>query len=239
MKLLLAVGIALLLIAIVGGIYTGMFISEATPELSEEKTTEETAIVCNIPYISHGEECCLDQNSNGVCDENELKSDCPYECCDGTIYQIKTCSSGYLCVDNKCESISPKLSLTIDACKTSSNIFEELFEVTDIYATVTNYGTEEAMYVKITSTANDAKTIYRRSKGTIKSLPANSSQKFKVIVDTEEDIPTEVNVTASCDECLPKSVSATNPNCYADYEGIANEIQEWVELGGRVIPFSG
>ncbi|NIM47188.1 MAG: hypothetical protein GTN40_03455 [Candidatus Aenigmarchaeota archaeon] len=239
MKVLLAVAIALLAIAIIGGIYTGMFISQPTTEVFEEKPTEETVMICKPPYISHGEECCLDQNSNDICDENEIKSDCPYECCDGTTYQIKTCKSEYLCIDNKCEVKGPKLSLTIDACKTSFNIFEELFEVTDIYATVTNYGAEEAMYVKITSTANDAKTIYRRSKGTIKSLPVNSSQKFKVIVDTEEDIPTEVNVTASCDECLPKSVSATNPNCHADYEDIMSEIEEWVELGGRVIPFSG
>jgi len=28
-------------------------------------------IVCNAPYIRHADDCCLDQNSNGICDDDE------------------------------------------------------------------------------------------------------------------------------------------------------------------------
>lgn len=34
----------------------------------------EKAIVCNEPYIRFGSSCCLDENSNGICDKDEGKS---------------------------------------------------------------------------------------------------------------------------------------------------------------------
>ena len=39
------------------------------PTITEEITKPE--VICSLPYIRHGFECCLDQNSNNICDEDE------------------------------------------------------------------------------------------------------------------------------------------------------------------------
>ena len=36
--------------------------------------SEKKELVCDAPYIHHGSECCLDQNSNKVCDNDESAS---------------------------------------------------------------------------------------------------------------------------------------------------------------------
>ncbi len=38
-----------------------------------DKKDIEKIIVCNKPYIRHGYECCLDQNSNNICDKDEIE----------------------------------------------------------------------------------------------------------------------------------------------------------------------
>ncbi len=49
-------------------------VSESEKEIKEEGKGEKpkTEIICNFPYIRHGEECCLDENSNSICDEDEI-----------------------------------------------------------------------------------------------------------------------------------------------------------------------
>lgn len=300
------IGSIIVILVIIGAgywiwIYTGQFLNpDRETTTTTTTTTYEPEIVCNKPYMRIGKECCLDANDNGVCDEDEIKQDCPYECCvdenykpkqcsydedcidnlcvkkdcpyecciyeyevkectynedcinnrcvkkdcpyeccDGTIYQAKSCSSGYECVNNKCEEIKmPKLMLKIDACDTGLNIMEGRGEVTDVYATVTNYGTKEAIGVQIISTANDIQREYIKSSGTIASLPVDYSQKFKVTVDTRSNVTTVVSVTVSCDECSPKSVTETHSDCHVDWEFWEQKAQEYIELGGKIIsPF--
>jgi len=37
-----------------------------------QQSKQET-IICNSPYMKVGTECCLDQNSNNICDKDESK----------------------------------------------------------------------------------------------------------------------------------------------------------------------
>ncbi len=47
--------------------------NESKPSEKQEAEAEIKEIICNPPYIRHGSECCLDQNNNGICDEDEKK----------------------------------------------------------------------------------------------------------------------------------------------------------------------
>ncbi|MDP3026161.1 MAG: PRC-barrel domain-containing protein, partial [Nanoarchaeota archaeon] len=40
---------------------------------AEPEETERREIICNSPYIRYGEECCLDEDNNLICDEDETK----------------------------------------------------------------------------------------------------------------------------------------------------------------------
>ncbi len=46
-------------------------IKKPIPEEKTEEKQKETEIICNPPYIRHGLECCLDTNSNQICDNDE------------------------------------------------------------------------------------------------------------------------------------------------------------------------
>ncbi len=46
----------------------------------------QTNVVCNSPYIKVGTECCLDQNSNNICDSDEISTQ-PQEYCGDNICQ--------------------------------------------------------------------------------------------------------------------------------------------------------
>ncbi|MDO8509064.1 MAG: PRC-barrel domain-containing protein [Nanoarchaeota archaeon] len=51
--------------------------SQVSPKQKDQEnqpvpeTNDNQEIICNPPYIRHGLECCLDQNSNNICDEDE------------------------------------------------------------------------------------------------------------------------------------------------------------------------
>ena len=230
-------------------------------------TTYGSEIACNKPYIRLGKECCLDANSNNICDKDEpkpdcpyqccvnddykpkqcpynedcinnrcVKKECPYECCDGTTYQPKPCSSGYECVNNKCEEIKiPKLSLTIDGCENDWDILPPMRrEVTNVFATVTNHGTKDAINVQITADANDKVSEYKES-GTIGMLPAGVSFQFKLTIDTDYGVDTVVSVTANCDECSPKSITSKDANCQTDWGKQKGRVEEWADLGGKFV----
>ena len=36
-----------------------------------EEIEKPATVVCNAPYIRHADDCCLDQNNNKICDEDE------------------------------------------------------------------------------------------------------------------------------------------------------------------------
>jgi len=69
-------------------------------ELSDKDLARisEKAVVCNKPYIRVGMECCLDENDNNICDEDETKKtempqeqpgctdECSSDSCDGFNY---------------------------------------------------------------------------------------------------------------------------------------------------------
>ena len=48
---------------------TGLSIREFPEENIQEEIPQE--IVCNFPYIRHADDCCLDKNSNDICDSDE------------------------------------------------------------------------------------------------------------------------------------------------------------------------
>lgn len=259
---------------------------------------------CNPPYIAYGTDCCLDQNSNDICDNDEgqaqesLKSacpyecckgvnyktkscsggticennrcvkpdcpyecckgqyyktkdcdyneecvnnqcviaQCPYECCTGRTYQTKTCSGGFVCVNNKCEEIKvPKISLSIDACHESLDIFHGLGEVLDVYMTLENYGTKEARNIQVTSTSSDVDKILGSSRATIGSLGPNKYVKFKLTLDTRSGQQSYVTVNVDCDECQP--ISTSSGDCTFDWEFWADKLTEYgTQWVGAVVP---
>ena len=44
-----------------------------TVDVEGETSKELGGIICNSPYIRYGEECCLDENNNQICDNDETK----------------------------------------------------------------------------------------------------------------------------------------------------------------------
>lgn len=227
---------------------------------------QPSGIVCNSPYIVKGSDCCLDKNNDRICDVDQaeeikqncphecceeglynkkecnynqdcinnkcIKKPCPDECCDDAVYQTKSCSAGYVCLNNKCEEIKlPKLSVSIDACRTSVDITHGLGEVTDVYVSVTNYGTKDALNVQLTSTANDIESHYKES-GTIGSLGPGISYKAKLTVDTKYGVQTTVSTAASCPECSPSSTTTTSADCFFDFEKIMDKIAEYLPMVG-------
>ncbi|MBW2974649.1 thrombospondin type 3 repeat-containing protein [Candidatus Woesearchaeota archaeon] len=76
---------------------------------------------CRKPYIEFKKgDCCLDSNSNGICDNDEKlntkevpdiqgmvvkeieKENCPHECCNGINFKIKFCNDEDECINHKC-----------------------------------------------------------------------------------------------------------------------------------------
>ena len=171
-------------------------------------------------------------NQNEDCINNEcVKKPCPYECCSGEVYQQKSCSVGYECVNDKCEEIKEaKLSVSIDGCLTSFNVMQGLGEVTDVFVTIKNYGTKEALNTYISSTANDVDSDYVKSKGTIGAIGSEDSQKRKLTIDTKSGVQTTVSVTATCEGC--PSVTSTSSECFTDYAQIADMIAQYLPLLG-------
>lgn len=290
-------------IPIILGILSVIFISGCT-DTGQILGSGESNMVCNTPYIIKGNECCLDQNDNKICDTDEsmasqslkqecpyeccsngdyklktcsgglicennrcIKPDCPYECCEGNYYKVKDCnynedcinnqcviaecpydcctgtdyqtricSDGYVCVNNLCEEIKkPKLSLSIDVCHESINIFQGLGEVIDVYVTLDNYGTKEAKDVQIISTSSDIDQILASSKAMIGSLGANKNVKFKLTLDTKSGESSYVTVSANCDEC--QTVSTSSGDCTFDWEFYADKLAEYgTEIVGAVTP---
>ena len=51
--------------------------------------------ICQKPYIKVGDDCCLDENDNGICDSNEVieEEGCPASCDDGDECTTDYCSS--------------------------------------------------------------------------------------------------------------------------------------------------
>lgn len=153
-----------------------------------------------------------------------VKKICPYECCVGTAYQDKSCTNQYECINARCEAIPvPKLSLSIDGCKTSFNIVEQKGEVTDVLATVTNYGTKEALNVQLSSTATDEDSIYSRSRGSIGVLAPGESQPFKLTVDTKQGVQSTISLTAICSDCSPPTITSSSSQCFVDWENIVDK----------------
>lgn len=47
------------------------------PSISGAVVTTPPGVVCSVPYIRHGAECCLDQNGNNICDSDEAAESPP------------------------------------------------------------------------------------------------------------------------------------------------------------------
>ncbi len=57
-----------------------------------QQSKEET-VTCNPPYIKVGTECCLDKNSNNICDKDETPTQPQTYCGDGICQSDESCSS--------------------------------------------------------------------------------------------------------------------------------------------------
>jgi len=110
-----------------------------------------------------------------------------------------------------------------------------LGEVTDIYLTVENYGTKEAINLQLSSTANDVEQNIANAHGIIVALPAKTQKLIKLTVDTDSSTPTTVTVTASCQECEPQTISIGEPNCHYDFEAIAEKAMDYAPVIGGFI----
>ncbi len=53
------------------GIVIGVIVIGLIVLIINASRTRQTVITCNYPYIQVGEDCCLDENSNGICDSDE------------------------------------------------------------------------------------------------------------------------------------------------------------------------
>lgn len=166
-----------------------------------------------------------------------LKKSCPFDCCDdGGEYIAKNCSINYQCANNKCLEIPiPKLTLTIDECVTSQNFTKGLGEVTDLYVTLSNFGTKEALNVSINGTANDVESVMAESYGTIVAIPPGLSAKLKVVVDTDSSTQTTAKVNVSCASCTPSELSIETPNCHYNPEKILDTASTYVAIAGKLV----
>jgi len=174
---------------------------------------------------------------NQECVNNQcLTAQCPYECCTGETYIRKDCSQSYQCLNNACSEIPiPKIAITIDECVTSQNVMQMLGEVTDIYITIENYGTKEAVNLQINSTANDVEQVIGNSQGTITALPAKSQKLVKLTVDTDSTTPTTVTVTATCAECEPQTINISESDCHYDIQKILDTAIQYAPVVGGFI----
>ena len=74
-KLIIAIIVALVVIA---GAWI-MFMQPAQTTTPAPNNTQITPVVCNSPYIQVGNNCCLDSNSNSICDSDEQTNTQPVQ----------------------------------------------------------------------------------------------------------------------------------------------------------------
>ncbi len=90
-----------------------------------------SVVVCDKPYIRNGDDCCLDNDDNGVCDKDEGKavassgSDCPaLDCsrCPGTVVARNVTVTKYVCERTRALVDDPLLCASEDV---APNPFQE------------------------------------------------------------------------------------------------------------------
>ena len=74
MKKYILVGLTLMLLFIAG---CGGAIDVSKMSSEDLARISEKAVICNAPYIRLGAGCCLDQDSNSICDDDERDSFTP------------------------------------------------------------------------------------------------------------------------------------------------------------------
>ncbi len=94
MKSKLIIGLLIVSVFLLAGcnVNTGEVVKEVREQLTQEDINK--VITCNPPYIRYGAECCLDQNKNSICDNDENIVPKPqWSCSDtdrGSIYEKGT-----------------------------------------------------------------------------------------------------------------------------------------------------
>ena len=71
--------------------------------------------VCEEPYIRHAKSCCLDQNSNNICDNDEQEEDIVEETNNNPVGCLtdRSCASGTTCYKGECIRLnSPSCTIT-------------------------------------------------------------------------------------------------------------------------------
>ena len=69
-KKILLISFFIIVLSIIGCASQQMPTGNVVREMGEEKDSD--TIVCNKPYIRHADDCCLDKNSNAICDSDEV-----------------------------------------------------------------------------------------------------------------------------------------------------------------------
>ena len=57
-----------------------------------KKSVDPEDLTCNPPYMKMGTSCCLDQNSNNICDADDVKAEAVVTCGDNTCQPSEDCS---------------------------------------------------------------------------------------------------------------------------------------------------
>tara|TARA_Y100000310_G_C20522084_1_gene734169 strand:+ start:59 stop:1006 length:948 start_codon:yes stop_codon:yes gene_type:complete len=113
MKKVLFIGILFLVFFING--CEGVDTERIAKEIAEENI--DKLVVCDSPYIRHGSDCCLDQNENNVCDNDE-KTLTDEEPKGAIVEEDDTISCSDECSNDGCDGFDPySCIMQSDGCK--------------------------------------------------------------------------------------------------------------------------
>lgn len=93
----------------------------------------------------------------------------------------------------------PNLQVSITNCNPSVNILAGLGEVTDIYVSISNFGTGDAHNVQVTASASDEDRPYKNSQ-VIGTVSAGQTGSAKLTLDTQANVPSLVTVKVTSSE---------------------------------------
>ena len=94
--------------------------------LSEEDINK--VIVCDPPYMRFGASCCLDQNDNSICDDDECNTDDDCNllhatpvCSDDGTCQIYSCDEGYASCNSEVSGCEAQFAIDVNNCGECDN----------------------------------------------------------------------------------------------------------------------
>ncbi|MBI3051031.1 hypothetical protein HYY74_01095 [Candidatus Woesearchaeota archaeon] len=143
---------------------------------------QENKIVCNAPYILVGTGCCLDQDSNSVCDKDELKKEEVSGCNKPYIQVGTTC-----CLDKNGNGICDADEETDIPEKQSSEQEAQSYTISDVQADINKVIFKEIVLAR-TDVSNEEIDfyVYDPKRAVFLARYSNADQNFFYVLPTFE-----------------------------------------------------